>query len=254
MLELENVHASYGPVIALQGVSLNVPEGEIVALLGANGAGKTSTLRAVSGLLRPSHGIIALDGRRIDRLQPEQIVRLGISQVPEGRQLFTNLTTMENLRLGAYIRRDGAAVKRDLDRVFSYFPVLAQREKLPAGLLSGGEQQMLAIGRALMANPRVLLLDEPSIGLAPMLVREIFRVIGRFNRDEGLTILLVEQNANLALEMAHHGYLLETGSVAHHDTAENLRANVEIRMSYLGHHQLRLKLAAQIRTSHPDRR
>ena len=254
MLELENVHASYGPVIALQGVSLNLRAGEIVALLGANGAGKTSTLRAVSGLLRPSHGVIAFDGRRIDRLQPEQIVRLGISQVPEGRQLFTNLTTMENLRLGAYIRRDGAAVKRDLDRVFSYFPVLAQREKLPAGLLSGGEQQMLAIGRALMANPRVLLLDEPSIGLAPMLVREIFRVIRRFNEDEGLTILLVEQNASLALALAHHGYLLETGSVAYHDTAENLRANVEIRMSYLGHHRLSLKLAAQIRTSHHDRR
>ena len=234
MLRIVSLHASYGPVIALQGVSLDVPEGKIVALLGANGAGKSSLLRAVSGLLRPSHGGITLDGRRIDQLHPEQIVRMGISQVPEGRQLFTGLSVMENLRLGAYIRRDSGAVKRDLDRVFSYFPALAKRERQPAGLLSGGEQQMLAIGRALMANPRILLLDEPSLGLAPMLVRDIFRIIKSFNENEGLTILLVEQNANLALEMAHYGYLLETGVVAMQDSAENLRKNVSVQVSYLG--------------------
>jgi len=222
-------------VRALQGVSLAVPEGKIVALLGANGAGKTSTLRAVSGLLRPSDGAITLDGRRIDRLQPEQIVRMGVSHVPEGRQLFTNLTVLENLRLGAYVRRDGPAVRRDLERVFSYFPVLAQRVRQAAGLLSGGEQQMLAIGRALMASPRLLLLDEPSIGLAPVLVREIFRIIRRFNEEEGLTILLVEQNANLALETADHGYVLETGAVSLGGSPASLRAAAAVRTSYLGH-------------------
>jgi branched-chain amino acid transport system ATP-binding protein len=234
LLELDQVHASYGPVLALQGVSVAVAEGRIVALLGANGAGKTSTLRAVSGLLHPTRGAISFAGRRIDRMQPEQIVRLGISQVPEGRQLFTNLSTMDNLRLGAYIRRDGGGVQRDLDRVFSYFPVLAERARLAAGLLSGGEQQMLAIGRALMTNPRLLLLDEPSIGLAPMLVREIFRIIRRFNEEEGLTILIVEQNANLALEMAHDAYVLETGEIARHDAPEKLRDARAVRSAYLG--------------------
>jgi len=235
MLNVDAVYASYGPVRALQGVSLDVPDGKIVALLGANGAGKSSTLRAVSGLLRPSDGVITLDGRRIDRLQPEQIVRMGVSQVPEGRQLFTNLSVLENLRLGAYLRRDGPAVRRDLDRVFDYFPPLAQRLRQAAGLLSGGEQQMLAIGRALMASPRLLLLDEPSIGLAPVLVREIFRIIRRFNEAEGLTILLVEQNARLALEMAHQGYVLEMGTVRLGGSAESLRATEAVRVSYLGH-------------------
>jgi len=235
MLSVDAVYASYGPVRALQGVSLDVPEGKIVALLGANGAGKTSTLRAVSGLLRPTNGVIKLDGRRIDRLEPEQIVRMGVSQVPEGRQLFTNLTVLENLRLGAYLRRDGPSVRRDLERVFAYFPPLAQRVQQAAGLLSGGEQQMLAIGRALMASPRLLLLDEPSVGLAPVLVREIFRIIRRFNEAEGLTILLVEQNANLALEMAHHGYVLKTGVVSLGGSAASLRATEAVRISYLGH-------------------
>ncbi|MBI5285064.1 MAG: ABC transporter ATP-binding protein [Chloroflexi bacterium] len=234
MLSIVGLHASYGPVLALQGVSLEVPEGKIVALLGANGAGKSSLLRAVSGLLRPSQGGIKLDGRRIEHADPERIVRMGIVQVPEGRQLFTGLSVLDNLKLGAYVRRDSRNIKRDIDRVFSYFPALARREKQAAGLLSGVEQQMLAIGRALMSNPRLLLLDEPSLGLAPMLVRDIFRIIKSFNEDEGLTILLVEQNANLALDMAHYGYLLETGVIALEDSAENLRKSASVQTSYLG--------------------
>ena len=234
MLSLRDVHAAYGPVLALRGVSLDVPAGGIVAVLGANGAGKSSTLRAISGLLRPTHGEIEFDGERIDHQQPERIVQMGISQVPEGRQTFAELTVLENLRLGAYSRRDGSGVKRDLDRVFGYFPVLGERRKQQAGLLSGGEQQMLAIGRGLMAQPRLLLLDEPSLGLAPMLVREIFRIVKAIN-EEGISILVVEQNANLSLEIAQHGYVLETGSVVLHDSAENLRRNESVRRSYLGY-------------------
>ena len=235
MLTIRDVHASYGPVLALQGISLEVPAGGIVAVLGANGAGKSSTLRAVSGLLRCSHGGIAFDGERIDRLSPERIVRMGVSQVPEGRQTFTELTVRENLRLGAYVRRDGGEVRRDLDRVYSYFPVLGERRSQTAGLLSGGEQQMLAIGRALMARPRVLLLDEPSLGLAPMLVREIFRIVKAINEEEGLAVLLVEQDANLALDIAQHGYLLEVGRVVLDDEAAHLRQNESVRRSYLGY-------------------
>ena len=234
MLSVRDVHASYGPVVALQGVSLEVPDRGIATVLGANGAGKTSTLRAISGLLRPSHGVIEFEGQRIDRLPPDRIVQLGISQVPEGRQIFTELTVLENLRLGAYARRD-RGVNRDPDRVFAYFPVLGERRKQEARLLSGGEQQMLAIGRALMAKPRLLLLDEPSLGLAPMLVREIFRIIKTINEEEGLTILLVEQDANLALDIAHYGYLLEAGSVVLEDKAEHLRGNESVRRSYLGY-------------------
>ncbi len=234
MLKLQDVHASYGPVLALRGVSLEVPKGGIATVLGANGAGKSSTLRAISGLLHPSSGVIELDGQRIDRLQPERIVRLGISQVPEGRQIFTDFTVGENLRLGAYARNDRDGVRRDLERVFSYFPVLRERRGQTAGLLSGGEQQMLAIGRALMARPRVLLLDEPSLGLAPLVVREIFRIIKAINEEEGLTTLLVEQDASLALGVAQHGYVLETGSVVLHDSAENLRRDDSVRRSYLG--------------------
>jgi branched-chain amino acid transport system ATP-binding protein len=212
-----------------------VPKGGIVTALGPNGAGKTSTLRAISGLLRPTSGVVEFDGRRIDRLAPEQIVQLGISQVPEGRQIFTELTVMENLRLGAYTRGDRDGIKRDLERVFSYFPVLGERPRQEAGLLSGGEQQMLAIGRALMAKPRLLLLDEPSLGLAPMLVREIFRIIKAINEEEGVTILLVEQDANLALGIAQRGYLLEAGAVVLEDEAERLRGNEAVRRSYLGY-------------------
>ncbi len=233
MLKFQDVHASYGPVLALRGVSLEIAEGEVVALLGANGAGKSSTLRTISGLLRPSKGIVEFEGRRIDRSAPERIVQMGISQVPEGRQTFTELSVIENLRLGAYTRSDRRGVKQDLERVYSYFPVLAERQKQQAGLLSGGEQQMLAIGRALMAKPRLLLLDEPSLGLAPILVREIFEIIGKINKEEGLTILVVEQDANLALGIAAHGYVLETGTVSLHDTADNLKKSDSVRRAYL---------------------
>ena len=233
VLKFQDVYASYGSVLALQGVSLKVAEGEVVALLGANGAGKSSTLRTISGLLRPSKGIVEFEGRRIDRSAPERIVQMGISQVPEGRQTFTELTVIENLRLGAYTRRDGRAVKQDLERVYTYFPVLAERRRQQAGLLSGGEQQMLAIGRALMAKPRLLLLDEPSLGLAPILVREIFEIIGKISKEEGLAILVVEQDASLALGIASHGYVLETGTVALHDTADNLKKSDSVRRAYL---------------------
>jgi branched-chain amino acid transport system ATP-binding protein len=235
MLKLTDVHASYGPVVALQGVTLAVPEGGVVTVLGANGAGKTSTLRAVSGVLRPTHGAIELDGQRIDRMPADRIVRMGISQVPEGRQTFVELTVLENLRLGAYTRRETKEVRSDLDRVYSYFPVLGERRRQTAGLLSGGEQQMLAIGRALMARPRVLLLDEPSLGLAPLLVREIFRIVKAINEEERLTILLVEQDARLALGIAHHGYLLEQGAVVLDDEAAHLRQNEAVRKAYLGY-------------------
>jgi len=216
-------------------VSLEVPAGSIVAVLGANGAGKSSMLRAISGLLRPSRGTIELEGRRIDRLAPERIVQMGISQAPEGRQIFTELTVLENLRLGAYTRNDGKEIRQDLEKVFSYFPVLGERRKQEAGTLSGGEQQMLSIGRALMAKPRLLLLDEPSLGLAPMLVREIFDIIKAVNEQDGITVLLVEQNANMALGVAQYGYVLETGEVALHKTAENLRRDESVRRAYLGY-------------------
>ena len=235
MLSLRNVHAAYGSVLALRGISLEAPEGGIISVLGANGAGKSSTLRAISGLLRPSEGTIEFDGKPIDRMPPEKIVQMGISHVPEGRQIFTELTVMENLRLGAYTRRDGDAVKRDIDRIFSYFPVLGERAKQQALLLSGGEQQMLAIGRALMAKPRLLLLDEPSLGLAPILVREIFSIIKTISEEEKLTILLVEQDASLALSIADYGYVLESGTVVLEDTAEQLRGNESVRRSYLGY-------------------
>ena len=235
MLSLRNVHAAYGSVLALRGISLEAPEGSIISVLGANGAGKSSTLRAISGLLRPSEGMIEFDGKPIDRTPPEKIVQMGISHVPEGRQIFTELTVMENLRLGAYTRSDGGAVKSDIDRIVSYFPVLGERAKQQAVLLSGGEQQMLAIGRALMAKPRLLLLDELSLGLAPILVREIFEIIRKINEEEGLTILLVEQDASLALSIADYGYVLESGAVVVEDTAEQLRGNESVRQSYLGY-------------------
>ena len=235
MLSVRNVHAAYGSVLALRGISLEAPEGSIISVLGANGAGKSSTLRAISGLLRPSEGMIEFDGKPIDRTPPEKIVQMGISHVPEGRQIFTELTVTENLRLGAYTRRDGDAVKSDIDRIFAYFPVRGERAKQQAVLLSGGEQQMLAIGRALMAKPRLLLLDELSLGLAPILVREIFEIIKKINEEEGLTILLVEQDASLALSIAGYGYVLESGAVVLEDTAEQLRGNESVRQSYLGY-------------------
>jgi branched-chain amino acid transport system ATP-binding protein len=235
MLAVKSVHASYGPVAALHDISIEVPEGQIVALLGSNGAGKTSTLRVVSGLLRPSGGSVHFLGRRIDRRSPEAIVSLGISHVPEGRQLFTELTVYENLMLGAYTRRDKQQIKGDLDRVYGYFPILAQRRTQPAGSLSGGEQQQLAIARALMSRPRLLLLDEPSLGLAPLIVREIFEIIKTINREQRVTILLVEQDASLALAVAQHGYVLETGRVVISESSERLREDENIRRAYLGY-------------------
>jgi branched-chain amino acid transport system ATP-binding protein len=206
----------------------------VVALLGANGAGKTSTLRAVSGILRPSSGSVEFGGRRIDRLSPERIVQLGMAQVPEGRQVFTGLTVLENLRLGAFARKGNRAIRDDIERVFSYFPLLSKRKHLQGGLLSGGEQQMLAIGRALMARPRLLLLDEPSLGLAPMVVENIFQVINKINHDEGLSVLLVEQNAEIALRMVDYGYVMETGHVVLEGDSKMLRSDSAVRRSYLG--------------------
>jgi branched-chain amino acid transport system ATP-binding protein len=234
LLKVEGVHASYGPVLALRGISVEVPAGGIVSVLGPNGAGKSSTLRLISGLLRPTEGTVEFDGERIDRMPPERIVQRGISQVPEGRQIFGELTVKENLRLGAWTRSDRAGVAADIDRIFSYFPVLGERQGQRAALLSGGEQQMLAIGRALMAKPRLLLLDEPSLGLAPLLVRELFEIIASINEAEGLAIMVVEQDVNLALTIAKYGYLLETGTIALEDSAEGLRGNEQVRRSYLG--------------------
>jgi branched-chain amino acid transport system ATP-binding protein len=234
MLKVNEIYASYGPVVALRGVSIHVPEGGIVSILGANGAGKSSALRAISGLVRISRGSIEFMGQRIDHLPPENIVQRGISQVPEGREIFGELTVEENLRLGAYTRRDGDGVRTDTQRVYDYFPVLAQRRKQTALTLSGGEQQMLAIGRALMARPRLLLLDEPSLGLAPLVTREIFQIVQAINK-EGVTILLVEQNARIALGIAQYAYVLETGVIALADTSDILRQNEDVRRSYLGY-------------------
>jgi branched-chain amino acid transport system ATP-binding protein len=235
MLRVNDIHAAYGPILALHGVSLEVPDGSIVTLLGPNGAGKSTTLRTISGLMHPTSGTIEFDGRRIDRLAAERIVSLGISQVPENRQLFAELTVLENLRLGSWGRRDRNGIKEDMEQVFAYFPILLQREKQVAGTLSGGEQQMLAIGRGLMARPRLLILDEPSLGLAPLVTREIFQIIKSINDKQKVTILLVEQNANLALDIAQHGYVLETGRVVLDDTSANLQRSESVRQSYLGY-------------------
>lgn len=235
MLRISNLRASYGPVPALHDVSIEVPDGGIVTLLGSNGAGKSTTLRVISGLLRSSGGSVEFMGKRIDRRPAEAIVGMGISHVPEGRQLFVDLSVMENLSLGAYIRRDRASVKADLDRVMTYFPILRDRRKQPAGSLSGGEQQQLAIARGLMSRPRLLLLDEPSLGLAPIVVRGIFDIIRRINKEDGVTILLVEQDATLALSVATYGYVLETGRVAIANESERLREDETVRRVYLGY-------------------
>ncbi len=233
LLEIIDVHAYYGHIHALKGVSLTVDEGEIVTLIGANGAGKSTTLKTISGLLRPRHGAIRLAGEDLVACRPHDIVKKGVSQVPEGRQVFTRLTVQENLEVGAFTRSDPRAIAEDLEQVYTLFPRLKERRNQVAGTLSGGEQQMLAIGRALMARPRVLLLDEPSMGLAPVLVDAIFEVIERLHR-EGTTILLVEQNALKALQVADRGYVLQTGQVVLADTAEHLRLNEDVRRAYLG--------------------
>ncbi len=233
ILELNDVHSYYGHIHALKGISLSVDKGEIVTLIGANGAGKTTTLKTISGLLRPRQGSILLDGERIDGIPPHLIVMRGIGQSPEGRGIFPRLTVMENLELGAYARKDKEGIRRDLDHVLELFPRLQERQSQVGGTLSGGEQQMLAMGRALMTHPRVLLLDEPSMGLAPVLVETIFDIIRELNR-EGTTILLVEQNAAKALAIANRGYVIQTGQIVLHDSAPNLRRNEQVRKSYLG--------------------
>jgi branched-chain amino acid transport system ATP-binding protein len=232
LLELEDVHARYGPVQALRGVSLSVGEGEVVAVLGGNGAGKTTTLRAISGLVTTS-GEVRFAGERITRAAAEQVARAGIAHVPEGRGIFRELSVHENLRLGAYLRRDGFA--EDYDRVRSHFPWLEKRRDQQAGTLSGGEQQMLAIARALMSRPRLLLLDEPSLGLAPIVVREIFRILDDLNEREGLAVLVVEQNAKLALRSSSRAYVLEVGRVALEGTSTELAENESVRKAYLGY-------------------
>jgi branched-chain amino acid transport system ATP-binding protein len=234
MLEIKNLHVSYGVINALHGISLSVKPGRIVTLIGANGAGKTTTLKTISGLLKPKSGEIFYDGKNIAGLPPHQIVARGLSHVPEGRMIFANLTVLENLQLGAYLQKDRKIIRHELEHVFSLFPRLKEREKQIAGTLSGGEQQMLAIGRALMSKPKLLLLDEPSLGLAPLLVKTIFEKIVEINRKQGLTILLVEQNANLALEISHFGYVLETGKVVLSGDTAVLRQNPQVKSAYLG--------------------
>jgi branched-chain amino acid transport system ATP-binding protein len=234
MLEIKNLQVNYGAIAALQGISVSVKPGSIVTLIGANGAGKTTTLKAISGLLKPKAGEILYDGKNIAGFPPHHIVKLGLSHVPEGRMIFANLTVLENMQLGAYLQMDKQVVRRELEHVFSLFPRLSEREKQIAGTLSGGEQQMLAIGRALMSKPKLLLLDEPSLGLAPLLVKTIFEKIVEINRQQGLTILLVEQNANLALEVSSHGYVLETGKITLQGDSPSLRQNPQVKSAYLG--------------------
>ncbi|MDD5559853.1 ABC transporter ATP-binding protein [Candidatus Methylomirabilis sp.] len=233
MLKLQEVHAHYGAIHALKGISLEVKEGQIVTLIGANGAGKSSTLMAISGILRPTSGRIIFEGEDLTHFPTHAIVKHGISQVPEGRRIFPTLTVMENLEMGAYTRADAAQIRHDLDRVFQLFPLLKDRQFQLGGTLSGGEQQMLAIGRALMAHPRLLLMDEPSLGLAPKLVETIFEVIREIN-TQSTTILLVEQNAHMALQIAAKGYVMEVGQIVLADEAEHLMANGDVRSAYLG--------------------
>ncbi|MEY3535884.1 MAG: hypothetical protein RLZZ582_1460 [Verrucomicrobiota bacterium] len=234
MLEVQNLSVQYGAITALHGISLSVPARGIVTLIGGNGAGKTTTLRAISGMVKPSSGRILFDGQDITGMAPHEIVRRGLAHSPEGRLVFANLTVMENLRMGAYLQRDNQWIAAELDHVFGMFPRLKERRDQAAGTLSGGEQQMLAIGRALMSRPRFLMLDEPSLGIAPLLVKEIFARLVELNRERSLPILLVEQNAHLALEVSSFGYVLETGRVLLADSSTALRDSPEVRSAYLG--------------------
>jgi branched-chain amino acid transport system ATP-binding protein len=233
LLEIENMHSYYGHIHALQGISLTVEEGEVVTLIGSNGAGKTTTLRSIHGLLPPREGRIIFDGEEIQGTPAHDMIGRGIAQSPEGRKIFFRMTVLENLEMGAYHRSDRSEIRQDMDRVFDLFPRLKERTKQEAGTMSGGEQQMLAIGRALMSNPKLLLLDEPSMGLAPVLVERIFEIIREIN-NQGTTILLVEQNANVALEIATRGYVLETGKIVNSAPAEKLREDPKVREAYLG--------------------
>jgi branched-chain amino acid transport system ATP-binding protein len=234
MLKIDNIHSFYGNIEALKGVSLQVAEGEVVTLIGANGAGKSTTLMSICGLVPPRRGVILFEGQPIQGLAPHHIVSRGIVQVPEGRRIFPQLTVLENLEMGAFLRQDKVEIKTDIDHLLSLFPILAQRRRQPGGTLSGGEQQMLAIARALMARPRLLLLDEPSLGLAPLVVRRIFDTIRQINQEKRTTILLVEQNANLALKVAHRGYVLENGRITLAAAAADLVADERMRQAYLG--------------------
>jgi branched-chain amino acid transport system ATP-binding protein len=233
LLELTDVHTYYGNIHALQGISVTVDQGEIVTLIGSNGAGKSTTLKTISGVLHPKKGRIFLEGKRIDQTPPHEVVSLGICQAPEGRRIFPRLTTLENLEMGAFHRTDQAGIQGDMERVFSLFPRLKERRTQQGGTLSGGEQQMLAIGRALMSRPRILLLDEPSMGLSPVLVETIFQIILDIH-GQGIPILLVEQNALMALQVANRGYVLQTGRIVLQDTAVNLGENEMVRKAYLG--------------------
>jgi branched-chain amino acid transport system ATP-binding protein len=233
MLKIDNIDVYYGAIHALKGISLEVKEGEIVTLIGANGAGKSTTLRTISGLLKPKTGSITFLGQDIAGVRAHEIVKKGISQVPEGRRVFAEMTVMENLDLGAFVRKDKAGIQQDLKHVFELFPRLEERKNQSAGTLSGGEQQMLAMGRALMSRPKLLLLDEPSMGLAPLLIKEIFNIIVDINKS-GTTVLLVEQNANMALSIAHRAYVLETGRITLSGSAKELAASEDVRKAYLG--------------------
>jgi len=234
MLELKNIKTFYGNIQALKEVNIEIAEGEIITLIGANGAGKSTTLMSICGIVPPRSGEILFMGQPIQDMAPNKIVSLGICQVPEGRRIFPFLTVAENLDMGAFLRSDKDEVKHDIDYIYELFPILAERRNQAGGTLSGGEQQMLAISRALMAKPRLLLLDEPSLGLAPIIVQQIFNIIRKINTESRTTIFLVEQNANLALKVTHRGYVMETGRVTFSDTAENLMANDEVRRAYLG--------------------
>jgi branched-chain amino acid transport system ATP-binding protein len=233
LLEVKDVHTYYGNIEALKGISIEVQEGECVTLIGSNGAGKSTTLRSISGLTPPRQGSIRFQDREITETPPQEIVSMGVAHSPEGRHVFSRMTVYENLMLGAYLRRDESGIKEDLDRVFSLFPRLKERERQKGGTMSGGEQQMLAIGRALMAQPTLLLLDEPSMGIAPILVERIYETIAEINK-QGTTILLVEQNANFALDVSKRAYVLETGAVTLHDQSAALRENPEVQKAYLG--------------------
>lgn len=235
LLEVRNLETFYGPIMAIRGVSLEVHKGQVVTVLGANGAGKTTLLKTISGIMDPEKGQVIFEGQEIQGREPHEIVRLGIVQVPEGREVFPLLTVEENLALGAYTRNDKAEIARDRDLVFSYFPILAERRKQEAGTLSGGQQQMLAIGRGLMLRPKIMLLDEPSLGLSPLLTQEIFSILKRLNKDEGVTMMLVEQNAAVALDLADRGYVMELGRIVMSDTAAKLAASEDIQSFYLGH-------------------
>lgn len=235
LLEVRNLETFYGPIMAIRGVSLEVHKGQVVTVLGANGAGKTTLLKTISGIMDPEKGQVIFEGAEIQGREPHEIVRRGIVQVPEGREVFPLLTVEENLALGAYTRSDKAEIARDRDLVFSYFPILAERRRQEAGTLSGGQQQMLAIGRGLMLRPKIMLLDEPSLGLSPLLTQEIFSILKRLNKDEGVTMMLVEQNAAVALDLADRGYVMELGRIVMSDTAAKLAASEDIQSFYLGH-------------------